>query len=123
MNLSTPERKPLLRYHYEGSRVLPGQLIGRPISITRFELTASRMNPGKSLLVAQVETPTGNHVLMTESWTLIGTLRGTEDMLPHQTKIIRKRDGCYYFVELNRMELKSLERGKKNDQAENRHRG
>lgn len=123
MNLSTPERKPLLRYRYEGSRVLPGQLIGRPITITRFELTASRMNPDKSLLVAQVEAPTGSHVLMTESWTLIGTLRGTEDMLPHQTKIIRKRDGYYYFVELNRMELKSLEGGKKNDQAENRHRG
>lgn len=115
MNLCTPNRKPLLRNRYVGSRILPGQIIGKPIAITRFEIVPSRKNPGKPLLVAQIESDGIPSVLMTESWTLIDTIRGTESELPHHTKIVRKRDGYYYFVQLNKMEIKQLIGGSKND--------
>ena len=46
------------------------------------------------------------HLLITESYTLIKTLQGTEDRLPHHTKIVRKRDGYYYFTALLPQELK-----------------
>jgi len=65
------------------------------------------------MLVAQVsfladdgKAQTG--VLFTESYSLIDSIRNTEEDLPHTTKIIRKSDRDYYFCQLNKIELSKL---------------
>ena len=47
-------------------------------------------------------------VVFSESYSLIKTIRGTEDELPHLTKIVRKCDGYLYFTALNDKEKKCL---------------
>lgn len=47
-------------------------------------------------------------LLLAEGYKLLETIRGTEDQLPHYTKIIRKRDGYYYFAALNEKEKEPL---------------
>ena len=47
-------------------------------------------------------------MVFSESYSLIKTIRGTEDELPHLTKIDRKRDGYLYFTALNDKEKKYL---------------
>ena len=47
-------------------------------------------------------------MVFSESYSLIRTIRGTEDGLPHLTKIVRKRDGYLYFAALNDKEKKCL---------------
>ena len=64
------------------------------------------------LLVAQVEWTDGNKMatapLMTESYDLIATIEGTEDSLPHYTKIVRSKDRQYHFAQLNQIEIDNL---------------
>ena len=47
-------------------------------------------------------------VLFCESYNLIKTIRGTDDKLPHMTKITKKKDGYYYFTKLNDTEKSNL---------------
>ena len=47
-------------------------------------------------------------LLIAEGYKLLKTIRGTEAELPHYTKIIRKRDGYYYFTALNDKEKEPL---------------
>lgn len=64
------------------------------------------------MLVAQVYYLSGGSIetrpLMTEGYKLLKTIKGTESELPHYTKIIRKRDGYYYFAALNDKEKEPL---------------
>lgn len=92
----------------------------KPILITQFEITESSLNKGKDMLVAQVyywksveENSIKNKVkvkavLFCESYNLIKTIKGTDDMLPHMTKITKKKDGYYYFTKLNDTEKSNL---------------
>lgn len=112
MNLSSQRRKRLLSHQYNGKAILVSAVLYKPIRITEFEVIDSLKNKGKKLLVAQVEwNDNGQMVsapLMTESYDLIRTITGTEDKLPHITKIVRSRDGQYHFSELNNIEIKQL---------------
>ncbi len=113
MDLSTPARKRLLKYRYDGTSVMPGKILYTPVKITRFEIADSTIHPGKKMVVAQVvylekDGTVERRVLFTESYTLIDTLKETEGSLPHYTKIVRKRDGFYYFAKLNDIEKRNL---------------
>lgn len=112
MNLSSPRRKRLLSHKFTGKSILVSRVIYKPIMITDFEIIDSPKNKGKKLLVAQVrwndEGRTLTAPLMTESYDLISTIQGTEDSLPHYTKIMRSKDKQYHFTELNNIEIKSL---------------
>ena len=106
MNLSTQTPTRSLSRSYRGRRVYIQQIINRPVCIRSFEITKSKIHPGKEMLIMNVlpRFESVMCVVITESYTLIDTIRGTESSLPHTTKIIRKRDGYYYFVELNEIE-------------------
>ena len=92
----------------------------KPILITQFEITESSLNKGKDMLVAQVyywksveengikDRIRIKAVLFCESYKLIKTIRGTDDRLPHMTKITKKKDGYYYFTKLNDTEKSNL---------------
>lgn len=86
----------------------------KPLKITQFEICESWLNPSKECLVAQVtyidkDTQEAiRRTLWTESYTLVNTIKGTEDSLPHYTKIVVKKDGYYYFVRLNEKEKQLL---------------
>lgn len=113
MDLMTIRRERRLKYIYQGSSIQPGGLLYKPIKITQFEITASTLHPGKDMVVAQVVSVSKDgeitqNILFTESYTLLSTLKGTEDSLPHYTKITRKKDGYYYFVILNEKEKEIL---------------
>ncbi|MGM9697090.1 MAG: hypothetical protein ACI3Y0_00380 [Prevotella sp.] len=112
MNLSSTRRKRLLSHTFTGKSILVSTVLYKPIRITDFEIVDSPKNKGKKLLVAQVEWNDGGRIvtspLMTESYDLINTIRGTEDTLPHFTKIIRSKDKQYHFSELNNIEINSL---------------
>ena len=100
MNLATPDRRTILSHAYRGSRLRVGDVLCKPMTITAFELIPSQLHPGKQALAMQVVVDGEEHLLITESYTLIKTLQGTEDRLPHHTKIVRERDGYYYFTGL-----------------------
>lgn len=115
MDLSTPKRKERrLKYDYEGEGMSASFYRYKPIRISQFEICKSWLNPDKDCLVAQVEyidKETGELVkgtMWTESYTLLDTIRDTEKELPHYTKIVKKRDGYYYFVKLNDKEKQLL---------------
>ena len=112
MNLSSARHKPLLSHRYHGKSIYVSEVLYSPIKITAFEIVKSPKNEGKMLLVAQVEWNDGGRMrtapLMTESYDLISTIKGTEAELPHYTKITRSRDGQYHFSELNQIEINSL---------------
>ena len=112
MNLSSARHKPLLSHQYQGKSIYVSEVLYKPIRITAFEIVKSPKNEGKMLLVAQVEWNDGGRMrtapLMTESYDLISTIKGTEAELPHYTKITRSRDGQYHFSELNQIEINSL---------------
>ena len=107
MNLSSTRHKPLLSHRYHGKAIYASEVLYKPIRITAFEIVKSPKNEGKMLLVAQVEWNDGGR-MMTESYDLISTIKGTEAELPHYTKITRSRDGQYHFSELNQIEINSL---------------
>ena len=114
MDLQTPRRTRRLNLNYEGPARSASQILYTPIKITQFEITESWLHPGKECLVFQ--SVNLNHesgeiiktMVFSESYSLIKTIRGTEDELPHLTKIVRKRDGYLYFVALNDKEKKCL---------------
>ena len=112
MNLSSARHKPLLSHQYHGKSIYVSEVLYKPIRITAFEIVKSPKNEGKMLLVAQVGWNDGGRMrtapLMTESFDLISTIKGTESELPHITKITRSRDGQYHFSELNQIEINSL---------------
>ena len=112
MNLSSARRKPLMSHQYQGKSIYASEVLYKPIKISAFEIVKSPKNEGKMLLVAQVEWNDEGRMrtapLMTESFDLISTIKGTESELPHITKITRSRDGQYHFSELNQIEINSL---------------
>ena len=114
MDLSTSRRERRLKHDYVGEGMSAAHLRYKPIKIIQFEICRSWLNDNKDCLVAQamfVDKETGEVkkvTIWTESYSLIKTIRGTEDSLQHYTKIIRKRDGYYYFVKLNDIEKSTL---------------
>lgn len=114
MDLQTPRRERILKFQYTGRAVRATDILYKPIKILFFEIAKSQIHEGQELLVMQTECidkETGEIIhqpVMTESFTLIDTIKETEDSLPHYTKIIRKRDGYLYFVVLNNEEKKKL---------------
>lgn len=108
MNLSTKPQARVLSHAYRGSRLRVGDVLYKPMTITAFEVIPSQLHPGKQALAMQVVVDGEEHLLITESYTLIKTLQGTEDRLPHHTKIVRKRDGYYYFAALLPQEITTL---------------
>jgi hypothetical protein len=114
MELVTPHKHKLLKYRYYGMSVNVGSVLYKPIIITRFEIVKSQRNKGKYMLVMQLKYVQDDIIktvpVFTESYTLVSTIRDTEKDLPHYTKIIRKRDGYYYFVSLNYMEKETLKK-------------
>lgn len=107
MNLYT-QKKRLLNGRYEGKAIYVSDLIGDPIRILRYEIVESPRNKGKELLVAQVEHKGELRLLFTEAFVLIKTLRDVAGVPPFETKIVKKRDGCYEFSKLNNVELNKL---------------
>ena len=97
MDLSTPRGQKLLKHQYLGKRAYCAELLYKPLLICHFEIVASQQNAGKQMLVAQVYYLNDGAIearpLMAEGYKLLATIKGTEDQLPHYTKIIRKRDG------------------------------
>ncbi len=112
MDLSTPRGQKILKHQYLGKCIYCGQLLYKPLLICHFEITASQLHAGKEMLAAQVyfmeDGAIETRLLLAEGYKLLETIRGTEDQLPHYTKIIRKRDGYYYFAALNEKEKESL---------------
>lgn len=112
MNLTTPRGQKILKRQYLGRRAYCAELLYKPLLITDFEIVASRLNDGKQMLVAQTYHLEGGSIearpMMTEGFKLLETIRGTEEQLPHYTKIIKKRDGYYYFAALNEKEKEPL---------------
>lgn len=109
-NLSTKRHKSL-SHQYNGSRIMVGKILYKPVKITAYETIPSRINRGKQLLVAQViyldQEGRQEQVLFTESYDLIRTLddAGTP---PHYGKIIKSRDGRYSFAPLSNSEIQNL---------------
>ncbi|MBP3732087.1 MAG: hypothetical protein J6I84_02455 [Bacilli bacterium] len=105
MNLSTRNNGNTLLHTYTGDKIPLTEILYRPIKISGFEFMDSVLHPGKKVLVMQVHYMSGDtpmvNVVFTESYPLIKTITGTEGYLPHYTKIVRKRNGYYNFVDLN----------------------
>ena len=114
MDLSSTRRERRLKLRYEGVAVSAGNLLYTPIKITHFEIVDSCLNPGKRMLMAQtryIDKQTGEvaiRPLMTESYQLIHDIEGTEDSLPHYTKIRRAKDGMLLWTTLNQEEKQIL---------------
>lgn len=114
MDLQTPRRERVLKHQYTGRAVAAGGVLFRPLRIDFFEIAPSQLHEGRDMLVMQtasIDRDTGeivSHPVMTESFSLIKTIRGTEDSLPHYTKIVRKRDGYLYFSKLNDEEKRNI---------------
>ena len=112
MDLSTSRGQKILKHQYLGKRAYCGQLLYKPLLICHFEITASQLHAGKEMLAAQVyyveDGAIEARLLIAEGYKLLKTIRGTEAELPHYTKIIRKRDGYYYFAALNDKEKEPL---------------
>ena len=112
MNLSSARHKPLLSHQYHGKSIYVSEVLYKPIRITAFEIVKSPKNEGKMLLVAQVEWNDEGRMrtapLMTESFDLISTIKGTESELPHITKITRSRNGQDHVSELEQIGINSL---------------
>lgn len=109
MNLSSPTKKNLFSKKFDGTKVYVGEVLYKPIRIDRFEIVPSVRNKGKMMLACQIMINGEPRLLMTESYSLIRDITGTEESLPHYTKIIRKkREAYYYFAPLNEMEIHSI---------------
>lgn len=112
MDLSTPRRQKRLKHQYLGKGVQTGAVRYKPILITQFEIADSTLHAGKDMLVAQIhwleDGAIETHPLFAEGYKLIETVQGTEESLPHFTKIVRKRDGYDYFTPLNAKEKEPL---------------
>jgi len=113
MDLITPKRRRLHSTPFDGVGTSARNVLYIPLKIIRFEINESVLHLGKKMLTFQADYIDKNGVryhrpVMTESFTLINTISGTESELPHYTKIIRKRDGYFYFVKLNDIEKSQL---------------
>lgn len=120
MDLISSRRERRLKHEYSGVNINARDIMYKPILITQFEITESSLNKGKDMLVAQVyywksveengikDRIRIKAVLFCESYKLIKTIRGTDDRLPHMTKITKKKDGYYYFTKLNDTEKSNL---------------
>ena len=120
MDLISSRRERRLKHEYSGVNINARDIMYKPILITKFEITESSLNKGKDMLVAQVyywksveengikDRIRIKAVLFCESYNLIKTIRGTDDRLPHMTKITKKKDGYYYFTKLNDTEKSNL---------------
>lgn len=120
MDLISSRKERRLKHEYSGVNINARDIMYKPILITQFEITESSLNKGKDMLVAQVyywksveengikDRIRIKAVLFCESYNLIKTIRGTDDRLPHMTKITKKKDGYYYFTKLNDTEKSNL---------------
>lgn len=102
-------RNHVLKGRYVGKAIYVGGMMNMPFILTHYEITDSRHNEGKSLLVAQVILNGERRTLFTESYSLIETIQAAKTAPPYYTKIIKKKDGYYYFVRLNNVELNKLQ--------------
>lgn len=98
---------------YTGDKVMTGGVLFRPLRIDHFEIVPSPRNKGKELLVAQLTLLNGDavekKVLFTESYSLINVIKGTEEGLPHFTRIVRKKGDRYnYFSVITEVEKEKL---------------
>lgn len=107
------ERK--LKLNYKGQRIAASDILFKPIKITHFEIVESWQNPGKDCLVFQavrINSDTGEvveNMVLTESYEIIKTIKGTQSALPHYTKIVRDRSSrSMYFSKLNDKEKSPL---------------
>lgn len=106
MDLSSPKREKRLKLRYEGVGIAASHMMYVPIRIDQFEIVDSWMNEGKKCLVMQasyIDKSTGEIskcLIWTEAYKLIEDIKGTEQTLPHYTKI--SRNGRYmFYVQLN----------------------
>ena len=111
MDLSSSRQERRLKLNYEGIGRAAQHVLYIPIKITQFEIVQSWQNPGKECLVFQAVYPdkdTGEIIkcpIWTESYKLIKDIKGTQDELPHYTKIVKnKKDQQLYYTQLNAKE-------------------
>ena len=110
MSLSTPTKRRLFKMPLVGRKVYPSEILGRPIRIDNYEIIDSPKNKDKKLVCMQLYTDKPC-ICMTESFTLIDTLKKADKSnLPFCSKIIKKKDNYYYFVKLNEFEKKLLQK-------------
>lgn len=108
-NLSSRTKPRLFSKKFEGLKVRPAEILNRPVLIKDFEIVESPRNKGKKLAGIQVRAAGVNSLLLTESYSLIDTLMQADRAnLPFCTKMVKKRDGYYYFVKLNEQEKAAL---------------
>lgn len=114
MDLSSNRKGRRLKFAYIGDAISASNLLYVPLKILHFEIIDSPLNHGKRMLMAQttyINPETGEVLkrpLMTESCQLISDIEGTEDSLPHLTKIRRSKEGYLLWTTLNQKEKDTL---------------
>lgn len=115
MDLFSVRRERKLKLNYKGEKITATGILFKPIKITHFEIVESWQNPGKDCLVFQsihIDSKTGEvieNMVLTESYEIVKTIKGTQSALPHYTKIVRdKSSRSMHFSQLNDKEKSPL---------------